>query len=419
MAGSTADETQPRWWDHRGLSRPDWPYMAVFFSAIWLVYLLEPVSAAWRLRDSPAGVVGLVSTVLFAVVYMWHFIASRRFAWGALDDEDTPDRSVHSSAGMRFLRYALLVGLAVASTIAVGQAGTTTWVFVAVAGLWTFGFVIGVVVSVGIAVAYELLAYHLASWDRDSGVSLAIGLAVLAVGGGMLASRRSRDLSAARRENARLAVQEERNRMARDLHDILGHSLTVITVKAELAGRLIEVDPARARVEVESLETLAREALADVRGAVEGFREISLAAELVRAREALTSAGIEARLPRSVGGVPADVRELYAWVVREGVTNVIRHSGAQHCTVTMTGDHLSVRDDGVGETASGAGALGGTGGGNGLRGLRERAAAVGAVLQTSRGRDGFEVSVRVPELQGLGPQAPPVAGRTTPATARP
>lgn len=401
------DRPMPRRLSLRGRGMPDLPFTAVLFAGIWLVYLIEPIVAAWQVRESAAGVVGLVSTLGFAGVYMWHFIASRAFAWGDTKGE----RTVAEGAALRYLRYALLVSLAVVSTLAVGQKGTTTWVFVAVAGLWTFGFAWGFGVALVIAVVYELLAYHVDGWSRDSGVSLAIALAVLAVGGGMLASRRQLDLSAARRENARLAVQEERNRMARDLHDILGHSLTVITVKAELAGRLVEVDPRRARAEIDSVESLAREALADVRGAVEGFREISLAGELVQAREALSAAGIEARLPRAVEGLPADVRELYAWTVREGITNVIRHSGARRCTVSIADGRLTIRDDGFGSRAS-------DGSGNGLRGLHERAAAAGAVLQTTRSPSGFEIAVIFHDVPAPARPSPPPTGRR-PATVRP
>ena len=169
-------------------------------------------------------------------------------------------------------------------------------------------------------------------------------------------------------ENARLAVDNERNRFARDLHDILGHSLTVITVKAELAQRLLDVDPARAKAEVADLERLSRDALSDVRRAVEGYRELTLPGELARARTALAAAEIDADLPNSTEEVPSDRRELFAWTVREGVTNVIRHSGAQRCTVRLTHDAAEVLDDGRGPTEDPAG-------GSGLLGLRERAAA--------------------------------------------
>ena len=135
---------------------------------------------------------------------------------------------------------------------------------------------------------------------------------------------------------AELAVQEERNRFARDLHDILGHSLTVITVKAELAGRLIAANPERAAAEVADVESLARAALADVRAAVAGYRELSLAGELVSARAALQAAEIKADLPTTIDEVPEENRELFAWVVREGVTNVVRHSGAKRCTIRLS-----------------------------------------------------------------------------------
>jgi two-component system sensor histidine kinase DesK len=202
----------------------------------------------------------------------------------------------------------------------------------------------------------------------------------------MLASQRQRALAEAREDNARLAIQEERNRMARDVHDILGHSLTVITVKAELAARLLEVSPERARTEVADLERLARDALADVRQAVAGFRDMSLPAELARARASLATAGIEADLPTATDAVPSDLRELCAWALREGVTNVIRHSGATACTVTLTDRGITVSDDGGG---AGSGVPG-----TGLVGLQERASAVGAVLRTRRlDPHGFELSV--------------------------
>ena len=111
-----------------------------------------------------------------------------------------------------------------------------------------------------------------------------------------------------REENSRLELADERNRFARDLHDILGHSLTVITVKAELANRLIDVDPARARAEVADLERLSRDALADVRRAVQGYRELTLPGELARARTALSAAEITADLPNSTDDVEKDVK---------------------------------------------------------------------------------------------------------------
>ena len=113
---------------------------------------------------------------------------------------------------------------------------------------------------------------------------------------------RNVDLLRAHEENAHLAVENERTRFARDLHDILGHSLTVITVKAELAGRLLDVDTERARAEITDLERLSRDALADVRRAVEGYRDLTLPGELARARTALAAAEIEAVVPGTTKG---------------------------------------------------------------------------------------------------------------------
>ena len=160
----------------------------------------------------------------------------------------------------------------------------------------------------------------------------------------------------------------------------------MITVKAELAQRLLDVDPARAKAEVADLERLSRDALFDVRRAVEGYRELTLPGELARARTALAAAEIDADLPNSTEEVPSDRRELFAWTVREGVTNVIRHSGARRCTVRLTPDAAEVLDDGRGPKEDPAG-------GSGLLGLRERAAALGGTVVTRARR---AVGLRAP-----------------------
>lgn len=185
-------------------------------------------------------------------------------------------------------------------------------------------------------------------------------------------------LRATRDQMAQMAVERERSRVARDLHDILGHSLTVITVKTELAGRLIDVDAARAKAEVAEVEALARGALADVRATVAGYRGITVAGELAAARQALDAAGIAAELPTATENVPAERRELAGWIVREGVTNVIRHAHASRCRVRLSSRSVSIEDDGVGP-ASGAGTAG-----SGLIGLRERVEAAGGRLMLGR-----------------------------------
>ena len=205
-------------------------------------------------------------------------------------------------------------------------------------------------------------------------------------------------LREAQTELADAAVAAERSRVARDMHDILGHSLTVIAVKAELAGRLLDAaspDPAqsaaigRAAAEIAAVQDLARGALADVRATVAGYRGVNVLAELATARTALESAGIDAELPGTVEQVPARHRELFGWVLREGVTNVVRHSGAAHCRVRFTPSSVLVEDDGVGPVS-------GARPGSGLAGIRERAGAAGGTVSTGPSElGGFRLAVEV------------------------
>lgn len=228
-------------------------------------------------------------------------------------------------------------------------------------------------------------------WGSQAGVAFGTLAGSVAIFGLRALITRNVELLDAQRRNAELAVENERTRFARDLHDILGHSLTVITVKAELARRLLEsggeADRARALGEVGDLERLGRDALADVRRAVEGYREITLPGEIARARLALEAAGVEATLPGTVDEVPGALRDLFAWTIREGVTNVVRHAGADHCVVTVDQRAVEVRDDGRGLPTDGPCD------GHGFAGLRERASQVGATVVVRSLEPG--VSVRV------------------------
>ena len=174
-----------------------------------------------------------------------------------------------------------------------------------------------------------------------------------------------------RAEVARLASETERNRIARDLHDLVGHSLTAITVKSNLARQLAAKESSPALQEITEVEQLSRQALADVRAAVSGYRDVTLAGELARARELLRASGIAADIPTATEPADSVVQELFGWAVREGVTNVVRHSGASRCTVVVAATTIEISDDGVASPATP---------GNGITGLRERAAAVGATV---------------------------------------
>jgi two-component system sensor histidine kinase DesK len=181
-------------------------------------------------------------------------------------------------------------------------------------------------------------------------------------------TRGNRALADARSELARLAAENERSRIARDLHDLLGHSLTTITVKAGLARRIAATDPARALVEISEVEDLARSALADVRATVANYREVTLAGELATGKELLRAAGVTADLPSAVDIVDLRHRELFGWVLREGLTNVVRHAHATSCAVLFSTSSVEIIDDGVGGVPLA---------GSGLAGLRQRVTAAG------------------------------------------
>jgi two-component system sensor histidine kinase DesK len=219
-------------------------------------------------------------------------------------------------------------------------------------------------------------------------------LLLVAFGAGAMAIRQLTltvaQLGHAREELARSAVNEERVRFARDLHDLLGHSLSMIVLKSELAGRLIRDAPTRAAAEIAEIERAARDALREVRAAVAGYRQPSLRSELAAARELLSAAGIASDIEHSGGSVPAAVDGLLAWAVREGVTNVIRHSRARSCTIRVgrmdAEVKVEVSDDGRGADADGRA------GGSGLAGLAERAASQGGrVVAGPRPGGGFRL----------------------------
>lgn len=208
------------------------------------------------------------------------------------------------------------------------------------------------------------------------------------------------EMMQARYAEIRMAAAEERLRIARDLHDVLGHTLSLMTLKSELANRLIETDPERARQEIRDVETLARSAMNDVRQTVSEERQPLLTIELEDARELLDAAGIIVRYDDRQPLLPDEIATLFAWGVREGVTNVVRHSRARHCTITMSRGQdraaLSITDDGPGSDAEASRA------GTGLVGLRQRAGELdGSMLFEKRpDQTGHRLMLDVPLPSG-------------------
>ncbi|MEW1903373.1 histidine kinase [Streptomyces sp. NPDC086147] len=230
-----------------------------------------------------------------------------------------------------------------------------------------------------------VVAFWRDGWD-SFGVVYGTFVSVMVTAAILALNETVRQLRATREELARTAVEKERLRFSRDLHDLLGHTLSVVVVKSEAARRLAPHDLDAALAQVADIESVGRQALTEIREAVTGYREGSLAAELDRARDALSSAGIEPVVRRSGPLLEPAAEALFGWVVRESVTNAVRHSGASRCVVEISGSadraRLTVTDDGR-SGGPGSGAAGPAHApGSGLRGLRERLAAAGGTLES-------------------------------------
>jgi two-component system, NarL family, sensor histidine kinase DesK len=237
------------------------------------------------------------------------------------------------------------------------------------------------IAAVVAAAALETWLLHISGWF----FFYAGGLAVIVSGSNIYFAQKSRmfcQLQKANDEIEHLAKVAERERIARDLHDVLGHTLSVIILKSELAGKLLDRDPERARAEIADVERTSRQALAEVRNTIRGYRANDLDAELKQATQALQTAGISVNAEAEKVNLTPAQESVVGLVVREAVTNIVRHAQARNCLLRVSGNNgncrLEVQDDGRGSDAAE---------GNGLRGMRERIEALGGTLvrQTSPG----------------------------------
>lgn len=296
-------------------------------------------------------------------------------------------------------RWALVAMLAITCGLGIGYGGSWLYFFP------LLGLAVGAVTRgrmlPKLAIALSALAGTVAGFRDGSGaigVAYATFLSTTVTAAILSLSEAVRELRAAREELARRAVEEERLRFSRDLHDLLGHTLSVIVVKSEAARRLAHRDLEAALLQVTDIESVGRQALTEIREAVTGYREGSLTTELDGARSALSAASVDPVVRQSGPPLTPQTEALLGWVVREAVTNVVRHSDATRCEITVDGTpdrvRLKITDNGTGATVSEP--LEGLGG-TGLKGLTERLAAAGGSLEAGRApRGGFLVTAELP-----------------------
>ncbi len=387
-----------------------------FFSLIWLVYLIAPVAALFQGGHSAGWIAGgVVLAAAFCIVYV--LVLGR---W--------ENRPSHARLGL-----AVIAAIAVLASAIYGSDWTSMWIYVSAAT----GFVIPGRRAAMLAVVAVAGGFLLTSRISHASASnyWIVMLPVLLTGWAMIGFRMQimlmKELRQARETVAKLAANEERLRLARDMHDLTGQSLSLITLKSELAAKRLARMPESAeldtvRNEITDIGRVSRQTLHDIREAVSGYRRPTLAIEIITARTSLEAAGInlddDPALTMRSGTFDPDTEAALAWCLREAATNVIRHSGAASCRIRLTersGElSLEVSDDGRGLSAPSGSLPAGTG----LHGMSERLSAVGgrfSVASTERDGRGFRLVATVPAAPKPKPAVPAPATEAAPATGVP
>ena len=385
---SKADEPEGRfglntwaaWWDDplpdtRGNVGPNkyrWPLVSIVF----LLPYLYPVTRSLLEAE----------TVTVQLVVVWALVYGYALCYAIFPIVFNRSRPVKLAFETMMLVFGLVVTSVTQASPFVLLFGTAVAAFILPAAWAVILDGSALLIAIGILALMGRLADSVGDLVSVASVTLAMFFMANLV-------RAIRRLEQANKEIAVLAVTNERERVARDLHDLLGHSLTTITVKAGLARRVLESsgDIPRAVEEIREVEGLTRSALSDVRATVSEYREVSLSAEIVGARAALRAAEIEADLPHAVDNVRPEFQNTFGYVLREAVTNVLRHSGASRVKVRLGRNWLEIEDNGNAVDVKQ---------GNGLRGLTERLAAIDGTLTTStRTGGGWVVRAEVPEAE--------------------
>jgi len=365
------------------------------YQRFWLVCLFFPFVSLVSKPDAWVRLaVGLFALLFFAVSYTW-------ITW---------PHPVSQGARARFhLSLLLFVTLSLQVTVfSLVDDPAWLWLFIGVSAI--AGILLPMRTAGVVVVLFTLLPLiiTIVTHGGVAGVDwwwlIALMLLVRGLGLDMIGIARMgnaiRELHTTRRELARLKVQEERLRLSRDLHDLLGQTLSMITLKSELARHLIAESPERCAQELSDIERVARQTLREVREAVAGYRQPRLISELEAARQLLSSAGITYQIDPIKETLPSALDAMLAWTVREGVTNVIRHSRARQCRICLTRREGTVEAEVLNDGGARAPVESTVRRGLGLAGLSERVSALGGHMEagplTLLGKEHFRVRVELP-----------------------
>lgn len=373
-------------------------FMSWFFPFFWLVFLIYPLSASFQLGGAQR-IWGVSLTILFALVFYTGMISGGI----GLGTFARTMRNPHARRTRQALivvngSIAAMIVITVVAVPIVGEGALAFLAYISVLAVVSVQKVIpGLIIAASTLIVAEAAQRLVPGWTHDWSSTFGISISGFAMVMALMAGDRARAARRAEEENRRLELEAERLRVSQVVHDVLGHSLTVIALKAQLAAKLEAAGSPDATKHIEEIEELARSALADVRTTVQGTRTISLAEELVEATRALRAADITVEAPTSVDVVDPRLRELFAWSLREGSTNILRHARARRAAIVLERNRLTIsNDNGLRDDPAHAVTdlnLGEAGAGSGLQGLRSRARGLGGSLRTQQTNDRFALIV--------------------------
>lgn len=347
-------------------------FTSTFMSLGWLGFLYFPISQALTL---PLGskIISLVLTATFALAYVIAFILSwRKPIMGERNFRYFDGR--HRLRKRDAIAFAVLVMTTLLQVAVLGPLDSLTFLpFIAAAAHFTLPQAAGYIAGALTVLASFLIPRFVPNGQEYFGLAITTSAVFMFVAGITFFIGSSIE---SQRQAGTQAILEERERVARDVHDVLGHTLTVIALKSELAGKLLERDPERAQTELREITHLARESIEEVRQTVAGLKVQSLFEEITAASQALESAGIGLQREGSawpdLDSIPAVNQAIFAWVIREATTNIIRHAAASQATIKLDRSNLTITDNGVGIPPDATG--------HGLEGLKARVEQVGGTL---------------------------------------